>query len=105
MNSDPNMSIHFGCYANKIEKDFQFFGGDPYDKITENFSASFDSLCDRSDLATLNNEHESNALEIVELITYPNNNSHPYTHIVKDSEGHYFAVQFAKGDWLRGEIL
>lgn len=93
-----NLSIHYGCYADKIDKDLPFneYGDE---KITGNFTVAFDCCCDRSDLACLNIEHQNGILVIVEEITDFKNNHH-YTHIVKDSNGQYFAVQFNKGDWL-----
>lgn len=88
-----NKSIHNGCFADKIDKEIPFnVYGD--EKITGNFTASFDTCCDKSDLSQLNKEHQNGTLVIIECIT----DSH-YTHIVKDVHGQYYAVQFNHGDW------
>ncbi|MFJ7954192.1 hypothetical protein ACIQZG_22070 [Lysinibacillus sp. NPDC096418] len=85
-------SIHSGCFADKIDKEMRFNVYED-DLITDNFTASFDTCCDRSDLSQLNKEHQNGNLSIIEDIT----DSH-YTHIVKDIDGQYYAVQFKDGD-------
>lgn len=88
-------SIFTALFVEKVNSNLQMFGM-KYDFITDGFS-NMESWADRSDLAQLNEEFQSDKLKIIKEI--PKKDSH-YTHIIKDTEGYFFAIILKEGDWI-----
>lgn len=89
-----NYQIHEACWVDEVD---QFTRGlhHPDEFITDRFV--WFNFCDRSEMAQLNMEWKDGSLEIIEPI--PANETRDYTHIVRGSNCHYFAVVFKEGDW------
>lgn len=88
-------SIHTALYVEKINTKYTT-PGIKYDFIVDDFS-SMEQWADRSDLAQLNNEYQSEQLKIIKEIS---NKEIMYTHIVLDTDGDFFAVIIKDGDWI-----